>query len=202
MDKREIRARVRLRNAIPDTGDGLAGHTDIDDCITAALSDISSENRWPWLLTTASLTFTAGAAPLPADCHAISQLVVNGNPAERVNVDEFLQQARSWMWTEVGSQIQLWPVPATVPTATLWYYHNEHVLATDTQTPLIPAQHHQLVVVRASYQLNVRRGDNARIAQDLTEYQAGLRNLMQTSWRTLGPKRLKSSFRWQQLARW
>lgn len=202
MDKREIRSRVRLRNAIPDTGDGLAGHTDIDDCITAALSDISSENRWPWLLSTSSLTFTAGVATIPADCYTIVRLVINGYPADRVDVDEFVQQARSWMWTEVGGEIRLWPVPATAPTSTLWYYRNEPDLATDTQTPLLPAQHHQLVVVRASYQLNVRRGDNARIAQDLAEYQAGLRNLMQTSWRTLGPKRLKSSFRWQQLARW
>lgn len=202
MDKRELRARVRLRNAIPDTGDGLAGHTDIDDCITAAMADISGEYRWPWLQTSAPVTFTAGVAPIPADCVSVLQLTVNGYPAERVDLSEFGQPSRPFVWTDQGSTVTLWPVPSVAPSATLVYYRGEPELTTDVAVPLMPAVFHQLLVVRASYQLNVRRGDQTRAAQDSAEYQMGLRNLMQAGWRSNGPRRVQSAFRFRQMARW
>lgn len=204
MDKREIRSRIRLRNAIPDSGDGLAGHTDIDACIGAALADISAEARWPWLLTTSSLTFVGNSASIPADCVSIANLAIgaSGLPAERAELSLFIQQNKPWVWTEIGSNINLYPTPATAPTATLYYYKSEPELTTDTQVPLLPVTFHTLVVARGSYHLNVRRGDNNRVGQDLQEYQAGLRNLMQDSWRTSRPRTVQSSLRYKQSARW
>ena len=202
MNARELRSAVRLRNGIPDTGDGLAEHDTINDCIRAALVDLSSEQRWPWLLTSASITFTAGVGPLPADCTVISELVANGYPAERVGLDDFLVQTRGCVWTEQGSNIKLYPVPVTAPTATLYYYRTEPALTTDESTPLLPTQHHQILVCRASYHLNVRRTDKDRIRLDLEEWVPGLRNMMLTTWRSQGPRTVKSAYRARQTGVW
>lgn len=211
MNKRELRAAVRLRNGIPDPGDALAGHTDIDDCIMSALRDITAEKRWPWLLTTASLTFstTTGlvTAGMPTSYAMIHKLVIDGRKADYVPLDEFVGTDRRYVWTDLGNNIQLNPVPATAPTATLYYWQDETDLtaatSTDATTPMLPATFHQTLVARASYHLNVRRGRNTEVARDLDEYRQGLKNLMAASTRTVGPRTIRSAYRDTNLsARW
>ena len=202
MNLREIRSAVRNRNGIPDTGDGLAGHTDINDSVAAALRDISAESRWPWLLTSTSLTFTAGVAPLPDDCTQISAVQINGVPATQASLEDVLAGTRSYVWAADATTIQLYPVPSTVPIATLWFYRSEPVLEIDTAAPLLPATFHQSLVARASYHLNVRRNVNDRAAQDLAEYQGGLKNMMQARSRSSSPRVIRDAFRIVQQARW
>lgn len=199
MNKRELRQAVRLRNAIPDQGDGLAGHTDIDDCVSAAVRDITAEKRWPWLLTTASLTFstTTGltTAGMPASWAHLHKLVVNGNPATWVPLDEFLNEQRRYVWTDIGNDLKLYPVPSTAPTATLYYWQDEPAFETDDGELLMPATYHQVIVARASYHLNVRRGDGKRVAYDDAEYSRGLKNMMASATRTIGPRTVRSAYR-------
>jgi hypothetical protein len=202
MDKREARQRVRERNGIPDPGDGLAGHEDIENCLSAALIDISSQHRWPWLLTSASVTFTDGVGPIPTGCTTIHKLVVNDAPAARVSLDQFLAEQDQYVWTELGANIKLYPVPTTAPTATLYYYQAEPALTVDTSTPLLPAQWHQVWVVRASLLLNIRRGQFERVTRDEEDWGQGVRDMMQATWSSLGPRQIRSGFRAQRLARW
>lgn len=202
MNLRELRAAVRNRNGIPDPGDGLAGLEDINSAVAQALSDIGSEDRWPWLLTSSSLTFTNGAASLPSDCTTIHKLVVNGDVATRVSLDAFLDDMSGCVWTDVGAQIKLTPVPTTAPTATLYYYRAEPAFTSDTSTPLLPVQWHQLLVARASYHLNVRRQMNDHVARDVREWDEGVKNMRRAAWASLGPRRIRSGFRPVQPARW
>lgn len=211
MNKRELRQAVRLRNGIPDTGDGLAGHTDIDDCVQAGLRDIAAEKRWPWLLTSTALTFSTSTglvtSGMPTSYAMIHKLVIGGRKAEYVPLDEFVSAERRYVWTDIGNNIQLYPVPSTAPTATLYYWQDETDLlaapATDASAPLLPATFHQILVARASYHLNARRGRNAEMARDLTEYQQGLKNLMAASVRSVGPRTIRSAYRDTTLpARW
>lgn len=206
MNKRELRAAVRLRNGIPEAGDPMAGHTDIDASVAAALLDLSAEKRWPWLLTTAALTFstTTGLAPFPATYTQARQLIVGGLPARNVTLEEYLTQTTPFVWADTGANIGLYPIPTTVPTATLWYYQAEPALETETATPLLPAAFHQTLVARASYHLNMRRngGDAKRMAADLAEYQSGLKNVMQTAQRATGSRHIRSAFREQPTASW
>lgn len=206
MNKRELRTAIRLRNGIPDNGDPMAGHTDIDASIAAALLDLSAEKRWPWLLTSAALTFstTTGLAPLPATYTQPRTLVIGGLPARNVTLEEYLTQTTPFVWADVGASIGLYPIPTSVPTATLWYYQIEPALETDTATPLLPAAFHQTLIARASYHLNMRRngGDAKRIQMDLAEYQAGVKNVMQTAQRATGSRQIRSAFRERPTASW
>lgn len=203
MNKREIRVAIRQRNAIPDNGSGLAEHDAIDDCIAAALRDISTEARWPWLRYSSSLTFSGNAAAIPADCSEIEALTIDGYPVRFVGIDEFEQQTTSYVFTDDGANVKLYPTPATAPTSpTLVYYRNEPELTTDTASPLLPAAWHQAVVVRGSYHLNVRRMDKDRINLDENEWQGLRARMAHASVRTVGPRQIRSSFRINQWARW
>ena len=202
MNKRELRTAIRDRNGIPDAGDGLAGHTDIDACIAHALADLSAEDRWPRLLTSASLTFSGNAAALPTGWVSSRELLVNGYIAPHVGLNEFLEGSTSYVWTEQGANVVLNPTPSSAPTATLWYYRVEPELTTDTSEPLLPAQWHRALAARASYHLNVRRKDGDRINIDENEWQAGLNNMRVAKRADTGSSKIKSSFRPIQRARW
>lgn len=205
MDKRELRVAVRDRNGIPSMGDGLAGHLDIDACIAQALRDISGINTWPWLLTTANLNFTAGVATLPTDCQTIRRLLINGLPAKRAPYDVVVSRTDAFVWTEAGTTLLIYPaatITQTTQTSVLHYWRDEPELTTDQAIPVLPTQWHQMLTCRASYFLNVRRGDMSRIATDLAEWQAGLKNLMNAGWRTSGPRTIRDGFRPNNDARW
>lgn len=203
MNKRELRQAVRQRNAIPDNGAGLVEHDVIDDCIAAALLDISAEARWPWLRTSSSLTFTGNSAPIPVDCTQVEALTIGGLPVRYVGLDEFLQQLTSYVFTDDGATVKLYPTPASAPTTPLLrYFRDEPELTTDDSIPLLPVAWQRALVVRASYHLNVRRMDGDRINVDDNEWQGWRDRMRQSALRSTGARPIRSSFRNSQWARW
>lgn len=204
MNKGALRDAVKTRNGIPTSGAGLVDSTSVDECVASALLDISAEQRWPWLLTSASLTFTTGTAPLPSDCLQIDKILVAGYPVREVSHDEFLQAANNYVFVQRGANVTIYPTPTTTLTSpTVWYYRDEPALATDSDSPLLPPSWHRVLVARASYHLNVRRpGEGDRLAIDENEWQAGLRRMRQTVDRSTGPKRIRSSFAQVRWANW
>lgn len=204
MNKRELRDAVRSRNGITATGDGLAGHTDIDACITAALRDLS-EHTWPWLLTSAAINFTAGTGTIPADCSSIRVLMINGLVAKRGSLDVVLGGNELFTWTEDGANLLVYPaatITQTTQTAVLHYWRAEPEPTTDDSIPLTPVQWHQVIVARASYHLNVRRGISERVAIDSQEYLGGMKRMESAGWRTTGPRMIRDGFRTTQVAHW
>jgi hypothetical protein len=207
VNKQELRRAVRDRNGIPDTGDGLAGHTDIDAAVAAALLDLSAEKEWPWLLASHAITAFSTTTGEPTTAlpsySAIHKLVVNGRPARHASLQDFLDSTVPFVWTEIGNTVRLDPIPTTATTGVLWYWQTEPALETDDAVPLLPTVFHQTLVARASYHLNVRRGRNTEIARDLSEYERGVPNIMRAAERFAGPRRVRDAYAPKgQTARW
>src|SRR4051812_6685939 len=119
-----------LRLRIPPAGDPLLDEPILNECIDQALRDISAVSDWPWLLTSASLTFntTTGIAPAPAAMVKMRELTIAGTRAKNVDLAEFLDIVATgdqWVWTIIGTNVQLTPIPSTVPVAVLWYIKAE-----------------------------------------------------------------------------
>lgn len=199
MNRSQFRAALTKRLGIPPTGDGLLDDNALNECVQLALTDISEEQQWPWLLTSASLTFTAGVAPMPTSPQVahIREVTVNGRRAKRAtSLAEFLDvlaDGNKCVWFDVGSNIQLAPVPATAPsTSSIYYTRNEPTLASDAATPLLPEQYHNVVVARAAYHANTRRSMYERSAQDLGEYRESIKKMADASPMRTGPRAVRS----------
>jgi hypothetical protein len=197
VDRSELRQAVWSRCAVPSTGDGLLDANTVDSLVQRALTDLCNERTWPWLLTSSALTFTDDSAPMPSDCVQVRDLEVNGRRAKRVKFTEWLDQ-RSWqsscVWTDVGATIRVSPTPASALTdPTLWYYRNEPELVTEAQEPLMPAQYAPVVIARAAYHANVRRGRMDEARTDEAEWMAGVKRVHDAVSRQIGPSRIRES---------
>lgn len=194
MNRGQLRSALISRLGIPPVGDGLLDQSELNNIIGYALRDLSSEHDWPWLLTSASLTFTSGVATSPSTLVKVRDLVVNGRRAKYVPLTAFLDASAAGVecvWTDTGTSIRLTPAPSTAPTATLWYVQGEPALGVDTASPLVPDAHHQMVVARASYLANTRRNRMEEAQRDDNEYQMGLRKMRDASWSKTGPRTVR-----------
>lgn len=194
MIRSEIRADVKLRLRLPANGDPLISDGTVNECIRLALLDISAEHDWPWLTTSATVTFstTTGLASRPTDCVKIRELVVNGRVARYAGLNEWVTAATCGqrVWTDQGASLALSPSPTTVPTATLYYVRLEPVLTSDTSAPLLPEAYHSFLVARASYHANVRRRNETDAALDSNEFASGLKRMETAMHVKTGPRRV------------
>lgn len=204
MNRADIRARLAKRLRIPPTGDPMLDEPTLNDCIAQALNDVSSRRDWPWLLTTSALTFTAGVAPLPTGCVKTRGMLVNGWRAREADLAEFLDQATyatMYMWTIIGSNIQLNPVPVTSPTNLLYYIRSEPALTSDITSPLIPDQHISAVVARAAYHAEIVRARADAAGFHNGEYEMDLKQMMDATKRSNRPRQVREAG-YQRWASW
>lgn len=201
MNRGQLRQKLILRLRIPPAGDPLLDEPTLNECIAQALRDISSVSDWPWLLTSSSLTFTAGVAPAPATMVKVRELTITSVRAKFVGLAEFLDivgTGDQWVWTVIGTNVQLTPAPTTSPTNVLYFIRAEPDLTVDTQSPLIPEAHQQAVLSRASYHACVRKGlaDAAQFHQ--TEYGEDLNRMRDATKVRTGPRQVREAGgRWQ-----
>jgi hypothetical protein len=197
MNRGELRAAVLSRLGVPPAGDGMLDANTVDGIVQRALTDMSNERTWPWLLTSGALTFTADSAPMPDDCVLVRDFTVDGRRARRVKFTEWLNEQSirtGHMWTDVGATIRISPTPAVALTSpVLWYYRNEPTLVTEGQSPLAPGQYHTYVIARASYHANVRRSRMEEAARDLAEWQDGVRHMWDAVSRQTGPSKIREA---------
>lgn len=198
MNRKELREATSRRLGIPPTGDGLLTEPVLNECVNDALRDLSDVQIWPWLLTSASVTFTAGVAAQPTDPAVIQcqQLLIDGRRARKASslaelLDSTVDGSRC-VWFPVGTNVQLAPVPATAPTTSVLYYTQaEPPLDADSQSPLTPAQYHNYVIARAAYRAEVRRTRWEAAAQHNGEYEAGLKRMKDAARSTTGPRTIR-----------
>jgi hypothetical protein len=211
MNRGALRSALKSRLRLGPSGDASLGDDVLNECILFGLNDIGAEHDWPWLLTSAALTFSisTGLAPLPSGYVRARELRIGttaatARRATRAGLGEFLDAASSgrYVWTEQGANIALSPIPATVPSATLWYTRTEPALTADTSTPLIPELYHQTVVTSASYHANQRRRFSDDAAVDDNERQASFKKMRQAMWGRTGPRQVRSSGRLDASATW
>lgn len=190
-----------LRLRIPPAGDPLLDEPTLNECIDQALRDISAVSDWPWLLTSASLTFTAGVAPVPATMVKARELTISGTRAKNVDLAEFLDIVATgdqWVWAIIGSNIQLTPVPTTSPTNALYFIKGEPSLTADVSIPLIPEAHIAAVLSRASYHACVRKGMADAAQFHHSEYLEDLNRMRDATKTRTGPRQVRAAGgRWQ-----
>lgn len=155
MNLGQMRTDVRLRANVPTT-DLIWTDAFINSALNAALADLSLEQPWWWLQTSATPSHTAGAvtlsglSPVPRD---IAHVFVGDCEAKKVSVAETDLSATvgptdaRYVWSVWGSTLQIRPEPSD--TITLRYYRDETILSGDSDTPLMPAVYHPVIVERA-----------------------------------------------------
>ena len=153
----QLRTAVRLRANVP-ANDGIWTNAFVNDAINTALADLSLEQPWWWLQNTATPTATDGAvtlsglSPVPRD---ISHVFVGDVEAKKVSVAESDLTAVSgpvdarYTWSVWGQSLQIRPEPSASETITMRYYRDEPVLTADSDTPIMPAAYHPVIVERA-----------------------------------------------------
>jgi len=164
MNRGELRTEIKNRLAIPSAADGLITDTFVDSSINSALRVITTTRDWPWLLTTSQLAFpgNVGYTELPCEFVRAKELVIDNNRVPFVDVNQFIEQNQvgyPYVWTIVGSQVKIWPVPTTLTLGTMYYYQAEPELTVDTQNPLMPDFLQGWIVAYASYLCALRRQD-------------------------------------------
>ena len=196
MNRGALRAKLVLRLRLPPAGDPLLDEPTLNQCIEQALRDVSSVSDWPWLITSSSVTFTAGVGPAPATMVKVRELVVNSTRAKYVELNEFLDTVAlgdQWVWTVIGTNLRLTPVPTVSPTNTLYFIRAEPDLTLDTQSPLIPEAHQQAVLSRASYHAEIRRGRAEAAAVHNAEYEDDLRRMRDATKTRVGPRQVRQA---------
>lgn len=197
MDLAALRSALQLRLGLPSVGDGLLPAATQTAIINAALRDLCQERDWPWLVTSAALTFTSGDATVPSGFVRAREVTINSRPAKYLPLTEFLaaQADRSvYAWTDIGTTIRLTPTPATAPTLPVLYYvRAEPELTSDTDEPLLPEPYHDVLVARAAYRANVRRNRMDESVRDDNEYQLGVRKMKDAGWARAGQRSVRRS---------
>lgn len=161
-------------NYLDDSG---AGTTRATAWLNASYKEICSLERWPWLEATAT-----GTAPLTiSDIDTLESVTDTTNvrklaPMDRRNIsdqypDLTLPGAPMWYYTNSGSSVAVFPVTAVSLSVRYWKIPPD--LSSGSDTPVVPATFHDVIVLGA-----VRRGlvddqDAADYQQVVAEY--GLR---------------------------
>ena len=201
MNRAQLRSALVARLGIPSTGDGRITESVQTDCLNLALTDLGAgEHQWPWLLTTGDLTFTAGVAPMPTDPPVVHcrELFVNGRRARKASslaelLDVGVDGSRC-LWFYQGTNVVLAPAPSVQPTdGVLYYLQPEPELVADAQSPLVPAQFHNIVVARACYHAAVMKREWESAAQYNGEYEQGLKHMAGSARFTTGPRQIRTA---------
>lgn len=176
MNRAELRAAVSTNLRIPPSGDGTLTSAVLNDLVGQSVRKVARERMWPWLRTSSDLTVTtAGTAALPADFIEADTLTFDDMIVESVAFHELLAGYRRYAWADDGTNVRVEPAPSASTTMTLWYYRAEPNLADDTDSPLLPANHHDLIVswatglgfdIRADFDAAIRWRD--RYERELT----------------------------------
>lgn len=189
MNRVEFRNAVAERNGLNAQSSAQASSTSIDAAVRQGLWDVANVRRWEWLLTGIVIDFGVPPnpiAPIPPATIATKALFIGGKKVRYLELEELYTRQEPFTWSVEGQFIRVFPAPTVaLPSPVLFIYRTEPELVTDVQLPLMPMAWDQVVIARASYHLNMRRKELERAALDDTEYQEGLRRMV--NHRTIRP---------------
>jgi hypothetical protein len=156
------------RVGLPST-DGMATDTTLGKAVNAAVKKIGARRAWPWLYDEQTAATVAGTAAVafPAACSRLHFVGL----AEENDVLDRKQRADLFRFDQddegtprvfaidgtVG--IILAPIPDAVYTLTFGLTLIEPALTAGGQTPLLPVQFHDLIVVEAAKYIAIRIKD-------------------------------------------
>jgi len=180
---------AEIRNTIQSHGYGPDTEMAQNLLINAVYREVLNHRRWPWLRRTAGALLPSGSNVL--DFSAIVDL----RDVDAVRFDDIedpaaleLEEIRARAhlrsvgppaaWARTGQTVEVWPRADRDYPATIDYIVSVPPLANDFDTPVIPEEHHDVLVYGAISRLGIRERDtNVRqlLREDYTVALASLR---------------------------
>lgn len=201
MNFTELVTAVYNRLGVPST-DALLTSTIVGANVNEALQEINSEEDWPWLNATETLTTVAGTQAYALNAlwlRTRSVTVLDDYPLERYTEKELTDfwpfsssTARPQGFAIEGGQILFGPIPNAVYSVRHRYVKMEATIASTT-VPLMPAQFHSSIVELAMHITLKRSREDARSQEALASYQRWLSKMRKERRRHTGPGRIRTT---------
>ena len=192
-----LRRDVRNRVGIPII-DSFQGPEVIDSAINAAIRTIDSEHRWPWQerIDTSQTVVDQASVTMPADWRTTRAVYIGDvEVQQRSPGDLYLWSAddrgRPQIWSLIGGNIYLRPIPDQAYTVTHLYYKTPTLLVEDVDVPDVPQHHEDAIVAKAAELLSIREDDRAAAQAHLAEYLTAIARMRKDVRRSTGPIRIR-----------
>jgi len=119
---------------------------------------------------------------VPSDCKLIRTLYYDGSKLKLIDVEDTIHQAGDESGTPSAyyvelDKIGLEPIPTEAKALTIVYYSLGGAMAAAGDTPIIPQEHHMLLVFYACYLASVE-GEDDRVNVFFAEWERGLNKAM------------------------
>lgn len=197
----QLLPQVRQRLAAA-TADALLTQAALYQSINNGLVNFAAEREWYWLDATTTLTTSVGVGTLtlPANCTQIHTLnTETGSPGgvselDLVQYRELLRSGNSQtniprVYSLIGNQIILAPVPNAIYNLYLYYQQAETVLTNDSDQILCPDFYADVVVTYAALDAAIMIRDQGLIASLTQLQQQQLNRVDKEVWRSdVGPR--------------
>ena len=192
-----LRRQVRNRIGVPVT-DGF--HTDdrIDDAINAAISSVEAEARWPWQETVATPTTVADTETLtmPSDWRVTRSIHIGDDELYQRSPSDLYtwndnDRGRPQIWTLVGGQVRLRPIPDQAYDIVHIYYKQPTVVVDDNDEPDMPTHFTEAIIAKAAELLAIREDDRAAASAHLAEYMGWVQRMRKATRLTTKPVRIR-----------
>lgn len=202
MNRGQLVAAIRTETGWT-SDDGMTTDPVLQDLIAKVLRIISIEHDWDWLKTSEAISTVAGTvAYTPGATWAKTEGVRvdadYGSWLQQVSAEEadsYLlygdARGRPEVFAVRGGQIVLRPIPDAVYALTHYFYKVEPALASDSDSPLLPAQFHDGVVALAASFGWARKGDFKRAAEERETYKAIAARMVDDKTRSTQPRRVR-----------
>lgn len=185
-----------MRQELFDHGFQDETPTRIDAALNDAYYDVCSREPWPFLEARTTLTTTAAQDTItgfPADFRAAITLTIPSasQALEPRRLDDFQkrfagQETNSgtpYVYYFIGSTMHLWPVPDSTYTMTLNYIKTPTALSALTDTPIVPVQHHRVIVLGALVTLYNMEDDPDLAAVFKQQFEQRLQTMREDAWK-------------------
>lgn len=190
----ELQAAVKVRIGAP-ADDGFFTATVLGDVVNEALQAISTENDWPWLLTSENLSTVAGTSTLTPGATWIrtkSLQIAGFDPFEWFpiqDLDGLVGQGQPTIFAEEGNTLQIRAIPDAVYSIKHRFWRTEPVLTSGSVSPLMPTNFHYSIVAFAAYLAHNRAHELDRANQELNSYRMWLERMQSYRRKSAGPIR-------------
>lgn len=183
----------------------MASDTSLGLAVNYAVQRLGSMRSWPWLYSeqTANTTANTAALTLPATASRIHFVAIGDDVLDRrQRADLFRrsdttsnQQPREWA-PKGSAAVVLSPTPDAIYTVNFGLTLIEPVLSNASDTPLLPAQFHDLIVLLAARYIATRKKDSEMIQALTAEINDWLPDLHRAAVSALSPTPIRTRQDW------
>jgi hypothetical protein len=160
------------RIGLPST-DGLASATSLGLAVNYAVQRLGAARAWPWLNSEATAATVAGTATvtIPSSARRVRWVAIEDDVLDRrqradlIRFSDAAGNGRPNRYAlKDSTTLLLSPTPDAIYTVTFGLVIPEPALSSGTDTPLLPSQFHDVIVLYAARYLAMRRKDLTLVA--------------------------------------